>query len=329
MKKEKDKMIFVILLAAILVVTFVISSISNQTPEPEETAEGVTFQNGTVYLEIIDMDTYYIGGEGVLVSEDIAKLLDSNGVLTLDVVNLIIGDGITEISYNCINNYNYLESLKIGQGVKRIRNGAIKNLSSLKYLYIPSTIEKVGRDFLYGCNQLNAIETDGLSTDLNEIFDTNDCCILENVNSYEVLLAAAAGNRLPYQLFNSRQLASTEPDAGNDPILLHAGYAQYGPFTAIKKGEYTVVVSGANFDVLSNDDIYVNVNGEEVENFPKRGTADITTNTISYSLSLLHDTNPVELCIANNSEGEIVEIDSLTIYDNNAEIPAALQYWWR
>lgn len=327
MKKEKDKMIFVILLAAILVVTFVISSISNKPAETDEATGGIVLQNGSVYLEIIDMDTYYIGGEGILVSEDIAKLLDSNGVLTLDVVNLIIGDGITEISYNCINNYSYLESLKIGQGVKRIRNGAIKKCSSLKHLYIPSTVEKVGRDFLYGCDQLDVIETDGLSTNLNEIFDTNGYFILENINSYEVLLAAVDVNKIPYRSFDAQQLHSTDPDAGTDPILLHAGYSQRGPHAAIEKGEYTVVVSGANLDKISDGDIYIEVGSADT--LPARELADITSDTIAYSCTSLSDVSDVQFCIANNFEGEIVEIDSLTIYYNNAEIPAALQYWWR
>lgn len=325
MKKECDKRIFTGILGILLVIICIaVHVIENRMGD--ETDIVVSLQNESLYIEERENDVIYIGGEGKLESGDLSALLTANGLLASDVTNLIIGNEITEIGYNCINGYKYLETLRLGDRVACVRNGAVLNCAALDYLYIPESVEKLGRDFLYGCGAFYIV-TDGPAEAIEEKLDTEPLFIVERSGSYDDFLACVEEGVVPYQSFDSTSLAATDPDAGSNPIKLHGGYVQFGPYTTIEEGEYTIVVHGQNFDKLTNDNITVNIQNSDV--VVNREEADIEADKITYTVSFSALASSVEFCIYNDSaDGEMIEISGIDIYSNGHEMPAALGYWW-
>ena len=143
-------------------------------------------ENRRIVFEVLNTDTFYIGGEGKVTHSDIKTLLNANDVLVTDIVNIIFGDEITEIDYNVINDYRYLESIKLGKSIKRIRNGSIKNNPNLKYIFIDSSLEAVGRDFLDNSKEKLTIITDGNISHIQSLIGTEGekIKIISRIDSY-------------------------------------------------------------------------------------------------------------------------------------------------
>ena len=325
MKKEFDKRVFVSILGIFLVIMCIMGHMAENGIE-DETDIDVSLKNESLYIEERENDVIYIGGEGKLTSSDLSALLAANGLLVSDVVNLVIGNEITEIGYNCINGYKYLETLRLGDNVGCVRNGAVLNCAALEYIYIPGSIEKLGRDFLYGCEAFYIV-TDGSAEELGGKLDSEPLFIFERSGSYDDFVACVEESVVLYQSFSSTSLAATDPDAGNAPIKLHSGYVQFGPYTTMEKGNYAVVVHGRNFDKLTNDNIAVNVQDSDVEVI--REEADIESDKITYTVSCSALATSVEFCIYNGSvDEEIIEISGVDIYSNSHETPTVLECWW-
>ena len=329
MTKERDKRIF----TGILVILLVIICIAGYVTESRiknvmgnELDIVVSLKNESLYIEERENDVIYIGGEGKLENSDLKTLLEANGLAASDVVNLVIGNEITEIGYNCINGYKYLETLRLGDNVSCVRNGAVLNCAELKYIYIPGSIEKLGRDFLYGCGTFYIV-TDGIAEELEEKLDSEPLYVFERSDSYEDFRSYVEEGLVTYQSFSSTSLATTDPDAGIEPIKLHGGYVQFGPYTTMEQGNYTVVVHGQNFDKLTNDNIYINTENSDVKIV--REEADIESDKITYTISFSALAISVEFGITNTSaDEEIIEISGLDIYTNNLEAPVVLGCWW-
>ncbi len=148
-------------------------------------------RNKTLYLEQRADGITYIGGSGVLYSEDMLSLVESEGNKN-DVTDLVIGDGITEIAYNALYRFEGLVSLRLGRDVQYVDNGAVKWCTSLKYVFLPGTIRRVSRDFLY----LNAnclVFTDGAEGDLPKLRNVKKDRICYGVDSYDALTSALGG----------------------------------------------------------------------------------------------------------------------------------------
>ncbi len=336
MRKEADKKIFIIVLLAILIAAMCFSlAPDDAAPDSAASAQGsgehssansIRLINRSLSLEIIDEDSYAVNGEGVLEYADLYALLEYSDILPSDVVNLIIGDAVTEIEYNCINNFTYLETLKIGNGVTRVRNGGIKNCINLRYLYIPAALKKVGKDFLYGCTSLMTVITGASADDVNKLYDFSGYTILPDCSS-ESDFATAVENldrQKIYQTIETESMLTTDPDAGTSPIVLHPGFMQYGPFSGLHQGDYLVRVSGANFDKLAEDDIIFRCPVSD-----QREIKHITPNEIEYTVSIEEAyTDGVEYAIKNSTDSELIEISMIEVYTIDTEPLPDLGFWW-
>ena len=325
MKREIDKKIFVGILGLFLVIICIEGNRAENVTEnitENVTNTGLPLKNGSLYIEERENDIIYIGGEGKLENSDLSTLLAANGLLVPDVVNLVIGNEITEIGYNCITGYKYLETLRLGDNVGYVRNGAVLNCSALEYIYIPGNIEKLGKDFLYGCGSFYIV-TDGSAEELEEKLEAEPLFIFEKSGSYNEFLACVEESIVPYQSFSSASLAKTQLDAGK----LHEGYVQICPYTTIEKGNYTIIIQGRNLDKITNDNIYIYVQDSDVE--VNREEADIESDRITYTVSFSALATSVELYIYNDSvDGEIIKINGVDIYSNSHKTPASLECWW-
>lgn len=327
-KREKDRRNFAAVLALGLLVCFIISIVIGNTPANEEEVvveeEKVDLENESLDLQYDDVTgTVIINGEGDLSADDISVLLTQNDVIIPNIENIIIGDGITEIGYNAFNGYEYLYSIKFGRTVEKIRNGAVKKCPNLKYVYVPTSVKKIARDFLYGTSRCYVI-SDGQILDMIAESNAENTSVVENIVSYEDLISAIKENRVIYKSFPADKLSTTDPEGGKSPIILHSNYIQYGPYATLEKGDYTVHLLGKGFSILSSAAPYVNIGGYTGEY--SVSAVSITDDLISYNLTLSEGANNVEMALNNNSVGE-VEIYELQIFEK-VEIPDAVKAWW-
>ena len=156
-------------------------------------------RNESVYLERREDGVLYIGGEGKLYGTDMLALVEGLGNKN-DVKHMIIGDGITELGCDALNEFEGLRTLWLGNDLKVAANGSIKFCTALEYVFVPGGLERVGRDFLYSCGQC-VVVTDGALGDLPRLRNIPDSRVLEKIDSYGSLEAAVPeGAKLPSQL---------------------------------------------------------------------------------------------------------------------------------
>ncbi len=150
-----------------------------------------TPENETLSIEVSPSGTVYIGGEGELTSNDLDLLMQSKQIKTHQVNGIVLGDGITEVGYNAINGYSYLQTLKLGAGMRVVNNGAIKSCIALEYVFVPKTVQRLGKDFLYRCGDAIVV-TDGEAKDLPKMKNVPSERVFAQVDSFEALLARRA-----------------------------------------------------------------------------------------------------------------------------------------
>ena len=155
-------------------------------------------QNGSLYAERRDGGVVYIGGEGALSGDDMLPLVESLGKKK-HVTDIIIGDGITEIGYNAIVEYEAQRTLRLGRGVQTVHIGAIKNCEALEYVFLPAGLRNASRDFLYSCNNCLVV-TDGTKKELPRLRNVKKSKLLTEVDSLEALQAALGDTELPEAL---------------------------------------------------------------------------------------------------------------------------------
>lgn len=320
MRSEKDRRFFAIILGIILIVLIVLSvklkeKKIDETNKIEEALRG-NLDNDNLLIRAIDNDSYMVEGSGELSKSDMSLLLSSIQVESIDVVNLIIGDEITKITYNTINGFKYLETLKLGNGIKVVQNGAVRNNPNLKYVYVPAKIQKLPRDFLNGCGDCYLVSS-GEDICLPETVDIDSSRIITKVTTAEDLSEAIKLRKKLVAMFNSKQLSSTDPESGTEPIKLRPGYLQYGPYNTLSRGDYLVRVEGENLGNLSSDSIYILYAAFDDE--VKAKELRIDDSIIEYNISTQKDLSSLELGVKNTTQ-EIIYINGLKIFDNREVI---------
>lgn len=327
MSKERDKQIFLVLLIVALIVCIVLT-IHDDPGNDIETIDTVKNQsklkNNTLEMRQDGFGTVIVDGVGELTQSDFNALLANNDLSIMDVENIVIGDEITNIGYHCIYNMDYLKTVKLGNSINTIRNGSIKNSPSLEYIYLPRSIEKVANDFLSGSEQYVVISDGDLENILSGI-NTENIILVSNIHSFQDLIELVENAKFIIRKFSSNDLFTTEPDANHNPLILNSGYLQYGPYTDLDKGLYTIYLDGKGFEKINTDDVSVNL-GEYSGEY-KISNIEITENRIKYDL-YLSTRAPVVECYLKNNSTEPVEIYGLNIAKNDYTFPEVLSSWW-
>ena len=195
MKNDGGKRAFLIALAVIFILLVYLCVDGREIIR--WTAElAYTRQNESLYIELIEDGGVFIGGEGKLYGTDMQALVEGESISAATVMDIIIGDGITEIGYDVICGYPILHTVRLGDGVKVIGNGSIRECPELLFVYVPSGVEKIGRDFLYDCNDCIVV-TDAQEGGLPKLRNTRKDSLIYNVDSYEAMEAAWTGTELP------------------------------------------------------------------------------------------------------------------------------------
>ena len=152
--------------------------------------------NNSIYLEQREDGVLYIGGEGKLYGADMLALVESLGNKN-DVKHMILGDGITWLGSDALNEFEGMHTLWLGRDMKQAANGSLKWCTALEYVFLPNGLERVGRDFLYGCKKCTVV-TDGALEDLPKLRNIPADRVLQHVDSYEALSAdIGEGVKLP------------------------------------------------------------------------------------------------------------------------------------
>ena len=111
MKREIDKRVFLLILIVVFLVVVGTDLFLNKKKTDSEKGETSTHSpGGGLEIETITDGVYLVDGTGTLEGDLLTKQLHKNGILTTDVIHLIIGDGISELGYNCISRFPYLET---------------------------------------------------------------------------------------------------------------------------------------------------------------------------------------------------------------------------
>lgn len=322
MKGKLERRIFAIILLYGLIMLFFIQGEEEQYADG--TATGMSsLQNESLYIEN-DGEKTIIGGKGELSNDDLEYLLDSHSLKTTDVVHLIIKEGITDIGYNCLNGYTFLESLYLNSTVESVHNGAIKNCTALKYLYLPGET-KTGKDFLFNCGNVFVI-TDRAAEELSNLFNVPAGYIRGNVDSFEMLLENL--RTYPYLAFGSGELGTDDPtaaDPGAENMVLHSGYLQNGPYATVIAGTNRIEIKGSGYNKLTGDNMYINVAGTVME----KSNVAITPEQITYYAVFNESASGVEFCLKNNSvDGSEITISSLAIFYEGINLPNVIKEWW-
>ena len=317
MKNDRGKRVFIVLLAAALVALYVYSGTGRYAASTDE-EEG--HRNTSLYVRTLDDGTIYFGGEGKVYGDEFETLLSESRLHTKDVVNVVFGDGITEIGYNVMNRYGSLETVRLGAGTKVVNNGAISRCDSLQYIYVPKGIQRVSRGFLYNCPNAYVV-TDAAEGELIKLENAKANRVITEVRSYEDL--PARREALKYLDYASNALYSNDPDSGVNPMVVNPGCVQYGPFVSMNAGAYTVKLWGRGCEGIPEAwfDIYA-----EGVTFEKQNTV-ITDECVTYDVVFPEKTEKVEFRALN--QGDVpFEVERLEVYDNNYELPAVLAHWW-
>lgn len=183
------KRLFTVALACCLLLVCFLSW--NDARRSDAWASQQTLENNTLTIAMNDDGMVTIEGEGALTSGDLNTLMNGQRIAVTQVNDIVLGDGITEVGYNAINGYSYLQTLKLGAGIQVVNNGAIKGCTALEYVYIPKGIRRLGRDFLYRSDSA-VVVTDGEAGDLPKMKNVPSERVLALVDSYETLLERRA-----------------------------------------------------------------------------------------------------------------------------------------
>lgn len=215
MKKETDKWIFVLVLVVLLVVVCLVNKTDKKVDEYNNNiSEDIGLDNHTLGIEVRE-DIIYIDGQGKLEYDDFKRLVAYENLESDDVVNLVIGNGITELGYNCLIGWEKLETIKIGSGVTVLNNGSIRSCPNLKFLFIPESVEKIGKDFLAYSKNI-VIVSDGYL--LNSMIRTDDNYLYEGIKSYEALKDNIKNSPIIYQLDEETVISIDNPEQITDAL---------------------------------------------------------------------------------------------------------------
>lgn len=110
-------------------------------------------QNQSLSIEMKDGHALFVYGEGRVNGIDLNAMIRGEGLDKNDIRDIVIGDGITEIGYEAICEYESLETVWLGKNVTVAGNGSLCRCPSLRFIYLPGGFSRAGKDFLYDCGQ--------------------------------------------------------------------------------------------------------------------------------------------------------------------------------
>ena len=279
-------------------------------------------ENKSLFLERREGDVIYIGGEGALSQEDLRALMKAAEVRSNELVNVIIGNDITEIGYNVLNGLSNLETLRLGDNTRTVNNGSIKNCGGLRYIYIPGGIQRLGLDFLFECSGV-FILTDGEGQSLPEMPNVIDNQIISGVHGFDDLAMRMVDDSRA--VYDWTQLYTNDPaPVLGESMLIHRGYLQYGPYVPMAHGLYMVQIEGTGFERLGYGDFDVSADDVVIE----AGAVRVSADGASYLFKLEKDSERVEFRTFNYN-GNDLEIRRITVGDAFMEAPEVLRQWWQ
>lgn len=189
MRENRGKRIFTG--ALILCLALLCALCWNGIRRVDATGASPALENETLSLRLGDDGLVQIDGEGALSAQDLDVLMNVNQVKARQVNDLILSDGITELGYNAVNGYGYLNTLKLGSGISVVENGAVRNCAALEYVFVPRGVKRLGRDFLYRCDRA-VVVTDGEKKDLPKMKSVPSERVLTLVDSCDALIEKRA-----------------------------------------------------------------------------------------------------------------------------------------
>lgn len=311
--KEKDRCIFTLSLAAALLLLLLVGS---RFSGAEEHASALAAFSLTETAE----GAFRIEGEGPLTAGDVTALLRENDLLSEDLKDVILGDGITELGQNAINQFAGLRSLKLGAGTRRVFPGGLRNCPQLELVYCPSALERIGADFLNGCPSLRGIVTDGNGT----LFDGTDFPVFSFCSDREQLEQALHLSSVPFMEISARQLSGGVSDASRRTLTLAPGEIQFGPYITVPPGTYLVAVTGQGFSSLTAESLRVNVRTKALSSVTD---VEISDEQITYRVTFPGESEQVEFCVVNTGPSPL-SVESVSLYDPLYSPPAAMSLWW-
>lgn len=318
MKNDRGKIVLIAVLIACLALLYWVCDPSDTIKETKNSKQAL--ENDTVSIAVTEQGGMFIGGEGKLAGADLDRLMSGKRLKKADIADVIVGDGLTEIGYSVCNGYKNLKTIKLGESVRVVHNGAVKNSEALEYIYLPSGLDEVGMDFLYGCGSPFLV-TDGAAEDLPEIVNAVPERILANVRSYEDLVQRRA--EVPCFTCAADAMTRDNPVEG-DPTALDPDCSVTSPKFALEAGAYTLRLSGSGLDRLGKEDVALTVAGEALGGFE---VADAGAESLACSFTLSGHTDAIQLRATNRSS-ERVEVTALSIYEDGAYIPPTVMEWW-
>lgn len=315
MKSDLGKRIFIVALVVCFLALFAICA------RPTVVTEMFVAENRlnpTTYVEKRADGSVYIGGEGKVYMADLEWLMGQDkGIRARRETDVVVSDAVTEIGYNFFFNYSHIQNIKLGSGVTTIDHGAINKCEMLKYVYLPSSVQRLGRDFMFNCNNAFVV-TDGQLSDLPALENVADDHVLTDVHSYEDFLARRAA--VKDLVFTGSALHG---DDGTEDNTLAPGAAKYVDGLSLAAGKYRFGFVGGGLDALTADSVELLADGKPVE----ARAVDITEGSVTFEATLEEWTGNVTARLVNTTAEEIT-VNELDVYNDNYEISPAMANWW-
>ena len=160
------------------------------------------------------------------------------------VIDLVIPDGVTEISAATFEGCQSIQTLTISQSVETIRNWAFADCTNLKSVWIPSSVTYIEESAFRNCLSLTDIYCFG-----NQMPQTEDKNVFNNVNLSELVLHV--------------------PDCSIEDYRSSYPWSQFGNIIALTDEDIDGIESIQNSKSKVQDDMY-NLAGQRIGK-PQRG----------------------------------------------------------
>ena len=172
------RLIFLVLIVAVLAILFIDRVEYNQGLNFEETADG----NGYIV-------TKYVGDEKDVTvpaehkSRPVVAIGDSAFSGCTQMETIVLPESIQLIDKNAFSGCTKLLDIKIPSGVKVIRENAFSGCEYLTYIYLPDTLESLGSSAFANCPRIKEIHID----ESNTVYEVKGNCLIEKESKTLVL----------------------------------------------------------------------------------------------------------------------------------------------
>ena len=93
---------------------------------------------------------------------------------------IVIGDGVTSVSFEAFQGFDKVRYVHVGDGVREVRTGAFNELPALKEVKLDNGVRKVGAMAFYGCPSLRKVQL-GSSVEQIGRLAFAGCSVLEEI----------------------------------------------------------------------------------------------------------------------------------------------------